>query len=601
MFDFTRLMIENRLKGDMPRIGIRPALEGRMGGVRESLEDQTMHMALEVKKLIEHNLKHSNGLKVETVIADTCIGGVAEAMEAEEKFSKLNVQATITVSPCWCYGTEIMDSNPHRPKAIWGFNGTERPGAVYLSAAVAGYNQKGIPVFGIYGEDVQEKDEKTMTKDVREKILRFAKSAIALTELKGKSYLSIGGVSMGIAGSIISEDFFQKYLGMRNEYVDMSEVHRRIIGNIYDEDEYQKAKAWVKEHLVMGEDHNPRNIQHTPQKKQEALDNSIKMTLIVKDLMVGNKKLKVMGFNEESHGHNAIAAGFQGQRNWTDYLANGDFMEAILNSSFDWNGIRQPFIVATENDSLNGATMLIAHLLTGAAQVFADVRSYWSVAAVERLSGHKLTGTAQNGFIHMINSGPAALDGTGEQTKEQTPFIKPFWEVSWNDVQKCIAATKWRYADVQLFPGGGYSTDFMTKEGMPITACRLNIMDGLGPFMQIAEGVSVRLPQEVEQLIDERTNPTWPTTWFVPRLTGEGVFKDVYSVMNNWAANHAVLCAGHIGADLITLCAMLRIPVAMHNVCEGKVFRPKAWDAFGSKDLEGADYRACCTLGPLYR
>ncbi len=590
----------NRLKGAKPRIGIRPTLEGRAYGVRESLETQTMNMAQSVKRLLESSLMYSFGEPVECVISDTTISGVAEAMQAEEKFQKENVQVSITVSPCWCYGAEVIDTDAFRPKAIWGFNGTERPGAVFLAAAVAAHNQKGLPVFGIYGEDVQDKDDESIPDDVKAKLLRFAKAAVALVEMRDKSYLSIGSVSMGIAGSIVSDSFFQKYLGMRNEYVDMSEVLRRMNLGIYDQKEFNQAKKWAQENLRFGEDKNPPDIRHTEEKKEESLDNGIRLSLVIKDLMAGNPALKAQGYEEESHGHNALASGFQGQRNWTDFLVNGDFSEAMLNSSFDWNGIRQPYIVATENDSLNGASMMMANLMTGSAQVFADVRTYWSPAAVKRVTGYELEGDAKHGFIHMINSGPAALDGTGAQTKDGAPFIKPFWEVTGSDVENCIDQTEFRYADVSLFSGGGYSTDFMTKGKMPMTACRLNLMDGLGPYMQIAEGYSIDLPEQVADTIDSRTDPTWPTTWFVPRLTGTGAFKNVYTMMNKWGANHASLCAGHIGADLITLCAMLRIPVAMHNVDEAKMLRPRNWDAFGTLDAESVDYRACQILGPLY-
>lgn len=590
----------NRLRGGLPKVGIRPTVDGRRRGVRESLEERTMNMAVAAARLISENLKHPNGLPVECVIADTCIGGVAEAAMAAEKFSKEGVGVSLTVTPCWCYGSETMDMDPHTPKAIWGFNGTERPGAVYLAAVLAAHNQKGLPAFGIYGKDVQDASDTSIPDDVRSKILKFVKAGLAVAEMRGKSYLSMGSVSMGIAGSIVNEDFFQNYLGMRNEYIDMSEFTRRIDEEIYDKEEFTRALKWVKENCIEGPDDNPPEIQTSRERKDKDWETVVKMAIIARDLMIGNPRLAELGFGEEALGHNAIAAGFQGQRQWTDHFPNGDFMEAILSSSFDWNGIREPYIVATENDSLNGAAMLFGHLLTDTAQVFADVRTYWSPDAVLNTTGKKLTGTAENGLIHLINSGPAALDGTGEQTINGKPAMKPFWTITPEEAGKCLDATVWRPADVGYFRGGGYSSDFLTKDGMPVTMSRLNLVKGLGPVLQIAEGYTVELPQDMHDLLDKRTNPTWPTTWFAPILTGKGPFKDVYSVMANWGANHGAFSYGHIGSDLITLASMLRIPVCMHNVSEEKLLRPSTWNAFGTADLEGSDYRACGSFGPLY-
>jgi L-fucose isomerase len=589
-----------RLVGDLPKIGIRPTIDGRMNGVRESLEEQTMNLAKAAAEFLENNLRHPDGSKVECVIADSTIGGVAEASAAAEKFRREGVGVSLTVTPCWCYGTETIDMDPHIPKAVWGFNGTERPGAVYLAAALAGYNQKGLPAFGIYGRDVQDVGDTSIPDDVKEKLLRFAKAGLAVATMRGKSYLSVGSVSMGIAGSIVDADFFQSYLGMRNEYVDMTEIIRRINEGIYDKEEYEKALKWTKENCKEGKDYNPAERQRTRARKSEEWEFIVKMTLIVRDLMVGNPKLKAMGFGEEAMGHNAIAAGFQGQRQWTDHFPNGDFMEAILNSSFDWNGIRQAYIVATENDSLNAVAMLFGHLLTGAAQVFSDVRTFWSPEAVKRVTGHTLTGLAENGIIHLINSGSSALDGAGEQTINGQPAMKPWWEITEEEAQKCVDATSWGAAINEYFRGGGFSSKFKTKGGMPVTLSRVNIVKGLGPVLQIAEGYTVELPEEVHTVLDERTNPSWPTTWFVPKLTGKGAFKDVYSVMANWGANHGAFTYGHIGSDLITLASMLRIPVNMHNVEEDRIYRPSAWSMFGM-DKEGSDYRACNTYGPLYK
>lgn len=591
---------ENRFIGRLPKIGIRPVIDGRMRGVRESLEDQTMGMAKACARLLEESVRYLNGQPVECVIADTTIGGVAEAAKCADKFQREGVGVTITVTPCWCYGSETMDMDPHTIKAVWGFNGTERPGAVYLAAVLAAHNQKGLPAFGIYGRDVQDAGDQTIPDDVKEKLLRFARAALAVATMRGKSYLSMGTVSMGIAGSMVNPDFFEDYLGMRVEYIDLTEYIRRIDEGIYDKEEFEKALKWVKENCKEGPDNNPVELRKSRERLDEEWEFCVKMAMIAKDLMVGNPKLKELGFGEEANGHNAILAGFQGQRQWTDHFPNADFTEAILNSSFDWTGIRQPYLLATENDSLNGVTMLFGHLLTNTAQVFADVRTYWSPEAVKRVTGYTPEGYGANGFIHLINSGSAALDGTGEQTKDGQPVMKPWWEITPEEARKCLDATRWRPANVGYFRGGGFSSNFLSRGGMPVTLTRLNLVKGLGPVLQIAEGYTIELPDHVHDALNKRTDPTWPTTWFAPRLTGKGAFKDVYSVMANWGANHGAFSYGHIGADLITLASMLRIPVCMHNVESDKIFRPSAWTAFGTEDLEGADYRACKNFGPLY-
>jgi L-fucose/D-arabinose isomerase len=589
-----------RLVGEFPKIGIRPAIDGRRRGVRESLEEQTMAQARAVANLLTTNLRYPNGEPVQCVIADTCIGGVAEAAMAAEKFAREGVGVSLTVSPCWCYGSETMDMDPLTPKAVWGFNGTERPGAVYLAAVLAAHNQKGLPAFSIYGHDVQDSGDQVIPADVQEKLLRFARAGLAAAMLRGKSYLSLGGVSMGIAGSIVDQAFFESYLGMRVEVVDMSEFTRRMDEGIYDQAEYQRAYAWSKANCKEGADRNAPDKQRSRAQKDGDWETVVKMALIGRDLMAGNPRLAALGFEEEALGHNAIAGGFQGQRQWTDHSPNGDFMEAILNSSFDWNGLREPFVFATENDCLNGTTMLFGHLLTNTAQVFADVRTYWSPEAVKRVTGHTLTGEAAGGFIHLINSGAAALDATGQQTRGGQPVMKPFWEIEPEEVEACLKATTWYPANTGYFRGGGYSSQFMTRGGMPVTMSRLNIVKGLGPVLQVAEGAMVDLPAEVAHKLDDRTDPTWPTHWFVPRTTGSGPFRDVYSVMANWGANHGALSYGHIGADLIALASILRIPVTMANVSEEKIFRPSAWGMFGAQDPMGADYRACAAFGPLY-
>jgi len=589
-----------RLIGSLPRVGIRPAIDGRRQGVREALEGQTMAMAQTAARLISENLRHPCGSPVECVIADTCIGGVAEAARAAEKFAREGVGLTLTVSPCWCYGSETMDMDPLWPKAVWGFNGTERPGAVYLAAVLAAHAQKGLPAFAIYGRDVQDRDDSSIPPDVQEKILRFVRAGLAVAHLRSKSYLSLGNISMGIIGSSVNHDFFEHYLGMRVETVDMVEFVRRVERNIFDQQEYEQAMAWTRANCREGADPNPPEKRLSPAEKQRVWEWSVKMTLIARDLMVGNPRLAELGFEEESLGHNAIAGGFQGQRQWTDHLPNGDFMEAILNSSFDWSGIRQPYIFATENDSLNGVAMLFGHLLTCTAQVFADVRTYWSPAALKRVVGYEARDVAAGGLIHLINSGAAALDGSGREEIDGRPAIKPFWAITRQEVQSCLEATSWHSAVLEYFRGGGFSSHFVTRGGMPVTLSRVNLVQGLGPVLQLAEGWTFELPEQAHTVLDQRTNPTWPTTWFAPRLSGRGAFTDGYSVMSAWGANHGAFSYGHIGADLITLAAMLRIPVCMHNVPEEKLFRPSVWQAFGTADAEGADFRACANFGPLY-
>lgn len=583
-----------------PKIGIRPTIDGRRRGVRESLEAQTMGMAERVAAFLSSNLHYPDGSPVECIIADSTIGGVNEASKAHAKFIRENVGVSITVTPCWCYGSETMDMDAGIPHAVWGFNGTERPGAVYLAAVLSAYAQKGIPAFGIYGEDVQDSSSKEIPADVEIKLLRFTKAALAVALMKGRSYLSMGSVSMGIAGSIVNEAFFQNYLGMRNEYIDMSEFVRRFEEEIYDKEEFARALAWTKEHCLIGPDNNPAHLQVSGEVKKSQWETSVKMALIARDLMNGNPVLAKLGFEEEAQGHNAIAAGFQGQRQWTDHFPNGDFMETILNSSFDWNGKRAPYILSTENDSLNGVTMLFNYLLTNTAQIFADVRTFWSPAAVKRVTGYELEGRAANGLLHLINSGSAALDGTGEQSVDGQPAIKPFWDITDEEVDATLKKTQFRPANQGYFRGGGFSTDYLTRGGMPVTMARLNLVKGLGPVLQLAEGYTVDLPDEVHRTLDERTDPTWPTTWFAPILTGSGSFQSVYDVMNNWGANHGAISYGHIGADLITLASILRIPVSMHNVEESRIFRPRVWSLFGTDSLEAADYRACQSFGPMY-
>jgi L-fucose isomerase len=584
----------NRLVGSNPKIGIRPTIDGRLGGVRESLEKQVMGMAKRTAQFLTQNLRHADGTKVECVIADTCIGGIAEASLCAEKFAKEGVGVSITVTPCWCYGSETMDMDPLIPKAVWGFNGTERPGAVYLAALSAGHNQKGYPIFNIYGRDVQDGGDNTIPADVQKMLLQFAKAGLAVATMRGKSYCSMGGTSMGIAGSIVDVAFFEAFLGMRVMNVDMIEFVRRIERGIYDPKEFAKALKWVRQNCHEGRDVNDPKKQTSRELKDKEWEYCVKMAMIARDLMVGNPKLAELGFGEEALGHNSIAAGFQGQRQWTDHLPNGDFMEAILNTSFDWNGIRQPYIVATENDCLNGAAMLFSHLLTGSAQIFADVRTFWSADAVKRVTGHTLDGAAAGGLLHLINSGPAALDGTGQQEVDGVPAMKPWWQVTPADAGKCLDSTEWCPGVIEYFRGGGFSTRYRTRGGMPVTMTRLNIIKGLGPVLQIAEGETVDLPDAAHDALDRRTNETWPTTWFAPRCNGTGNFRDPYTVMNNWGANHGAFSYGHIGADLITLASMLRIPVYMHNVCETQIFRPSIWTAFAD------DTRACTTLGPVY-
>ena len=597
-------MAKNRYLGDYPVIGIRPTIDGRRGalGVRESLEEQTMNMAKSAAKLFEENLRYSNGEPVKVVIADTTIGRVAEAAACEAKFKKCGVDITLTVPPCWCYGAETMDMDKNTIKAVWGFNGTERPGAVYLASVLATHAQKGLPAFGIYGRNVCEADDSEIPEDVKEKLLRFGRAAVAAATMRGKSYLQIGSICMGIGGSIIDPAFIEDYLGMRVESVDEVEIIRRMSEEIYDKDEYEKALSWTKANCKEGFDKNPDFLQKSPEEKEKDWEFVVKMMCIIKDLMNGNDKLP-KGREEEMVGHNAIAAGFQGQRQWTDFYPNCDFPEALLNTTFDWNGAREPYVLATENDVLNGLGMLFMKLLTNRAQIFADVRTYWSPEALKKAANYELTGHAKDagGFIHLINSGAACLDACGLATDENgNAVMKEWFNVTEEDQKKILAATTWNYADCGYFRGGGFSSRYVTDAEMPVTMIRLNLVKGLGPMLQIAEGWTVKLPEEVNDILWKRTDYTWPCTWFTPRVTDAAPFKSAYDVMNNWGANHGAISYGHIGADIITLASILRIPVAMHNVPEEKIFRPASWNAFGM-DKEGADYRACANYGPMYR
>ena len=597
-------MAKSRLIGDYPVIGIRPTIDGRRGPlkVRESLEEQTMNMAKSAAELFRQNIRYSNGEPVKVIIADTTIGRVAEAAACADKFRKAGVDITLTVTPCWCYGSETMDMDKDTIKGVWGFNGTERPGAVYLAAVLAAHAQKGLPAFGIYGKDVQEADATEIPEDVKEKLLRFGRAAVAAATMRGKSWLQIGSICMGIAGSIVDSSFMEEYLGMRVESVDEVEIIRRMTEGIYDEAEFEKAMSWTKSHCREGWDKNPEIVKRSDEQKERDWEFVVKMMCIIKDLMNGNPNLP-KGREEEMVGHNAIAAGFQGQRQWTDFYPNGDYAEALLNSSFDWNGAREPYVLATENDTLNGIGMLFMKLLTGRAQIFADVRTYWSPEAVKRTTGYELEGIAKEagGFLHLINSGAACLDACGEVKDENgNGVMKPFWEMTEEDQKACLDATEWCCADSGYFRGGGFSSRYLTRAEMPATMIRLNIVKGLGPVLQICEGYTVNLPDEVSDKLWKRTDYTWPCTWFTPRTTGQGAFKTAYDVMNNWGANHGAISYGHIGADLITLASILRIPVCMHNVPEEDIFRPAAWNAFGM-DKEGADYRACTVYGPVYK
>ena len=594
----------NRYAIELPKIGIRPCIDGRRNGVREGLEEQTMNMAKAAAKLIADNIRYPNGEPVEVVIADTTIGGVREAAACQAKFEKSGVTVTLSVSPCWCYSTEVMDFDPLTVKAVWGFNGTERPGAVFLAAVLAAHTQKGLPAFGIYGHDVKDAADTEIPEDVARKILLFAQSGIAAKAMRQNSYLQVGSMCMGIAGSILDQQTLYEYFGLRSESVDETEILRRIDKGIYDHEEFARALKWTRENCREGLDKNPSNIQFSRTEKDAQWEFVVKSMLIVRDLMIGNPRLAEMGFVEEADGHNAIVAGIQGQRQWTDYKPNFDFLEAMLNSQFDWNGLREAFVIGTENDTLNAMTMLFEHLLTNRPGIFADVRTYWSPEAVKRVTGKELKGYAKNGIIHLINSGAASLDGTGATTDKQgNPVIKPFYEMTDADAAACLKETDWCAADQFYFRGGGYSSHFIhgSRGAMPVTMARLNIVKGLGPVLQLAEGYTCELEPDVHKTLDERTDKTWPTTWFAPNLTGEGAFTDVYNVMANWGANHGAFCFGHIGDRLITMASMLRIPVSMHNVESDRVFRPSAWSAFGTSDPEGADYRACTAYGPMYK
>lgn len=585
-----------------PVIGIRPIVDSRRLGIRDALEGKVRQMAESAKRLIQDNVFYADGTPARVVIYSGSIAGGEEAARCEEEFAAQHVTATLSVTPSWCYPLETIDMNPMTTKAIWGFNGTQRPGAVYLAAAMAAHNQMHRPCFSIYGRDVQDMEEEEIPRDVQEKILRFAKCALAVGQMQNKAYVGFGAVSMGIMGSFLDPAFYMHYLGMRPEWVDMTEILRRMEQGIYDKEEFEEAIQWVRANCKEGYDPNSKERAHSREDKDREWEVVVKMTMIVRDVMLGNDRLAEIGFQEEALGRNGLFGGFQGQRMWTDYQPNADFTEALLNSSFDWNGKRQPVVFATENDNLNGLSMLFGNLLTGKASGFSDVRCYWSPDAVKRVTGWQPEGKAAGGFIHLINSGSTCLDATGKSVdSDGKGVMKAWWEMEEADIQACLDATDWCPAELCQFRGGGYSSHFRTESEMPLTMVRVNLVDGVGPVMQIAEGWSVVLPEDVHNKIDMRTDRTWPTTWFVPRTTGHKAFRDVYSVMANWGANHGAFVHGHVGADLITLASMLRIPVTMHNVEEEKIFRPHVWSCFGTESLEAADLAACKAFGPLYR
>ncbi len=580
-----------------PKIGIRPTIDGRENGVRESLEVQTMTMANTLKSHIENNYCYPDGTPVQVVVAESTIGRYKEATDCEELFEKNNVCASITVTPCWCYGMEVIDLHPTRIKAVWGFNGTERPGAVFLNAVLSAHNQLGLPAFGIYGSEVMDNDRTDIPDDVIPKIDKFIKGALAVGQLKNKSYLQIGGVSMGIAGSLVDFSLFQKYFNMNVVQVDMIEIMRRIDEGIFNPNEFETARAWVSENCTEIPDINKEHLKLTDLEIEEGLDFVTKMTLIIKDMMHGNEWLRNNGYNEEGLGNNSIAGGFQGQRQWTDYLPNGDFSETILNSSFDWNGPKSPTILSTENDALNGITMLFGHLLTNTAQVFCDVRTYWSPEAIKNLGNFTIDENLEDGMLHLINSGSAALDGTGKMRDENgNPVIKPFYDVTDEDMKNCLQATKWPVANREYFRGGGFSTNYLSEGEIPFTMTRVNLVNG-EPSIQIIEGKSIEISNDLYNAINDRTDPTWPSTFFIPN---ENTPLSTYEVMNNWGANHCVLTYGHVGDLFITLASMLRIPVSLHNIEEDRIYRPTMWTHYGTLDKTGSDFRTCEKLGPLY-
>jgi L-fucose/D-arabinose isomerase len=589
----------NRLAGAMPRIGIRPIVDG-CRGVRESQEVTALAMARRTARLLSEKLRHPNGLPIECIVPDRCIGGAADAARVADLFDREGVGVSLTVTDGWAYATETIDMDPLRPKAVWGFNGAERNGAVYLAAALGAHNQKGVPAFGIYGRDLLDPGDNAPPPECEAALLQFARAALAVATMRGKSYLAIGGISMGIIGSALDAGFLERYLGLRVETVDMSEYHRRIAAGIFDREEFARARSWVQARCPEGTDPNPPEVRSTPARKAQEWDTVVQMALITRDLMVGNPRLAELGYADEALGHNAIAAAFQGQRQWTDGQPSGDFLETILNTSFDWTGRREPYIVGTEGDALNAASMLMGHLLTGAAVICADVRSYWSPTAIRQATGWEPTGPTQHGVIHLVNSGSTAVDAAGRQTRAGRPAMKPYWEITPDEAEECLRATTWHPTAKAHFPGGGFSTHFVSPAGMPLTLCRLHLVAGLGPTLMVAEGWTVDLPPDVHRILDERTNPTWPTTWFVPNLTGDGPFRDAYTLMRDWTSNHGAAAYGHIGGDLLTLASMLRIPVSLHNISEERIFRPSSWTAFGAHDPQGADYRACAAYGPLY-
>lgn len=575
------------------KIGIRMLVDNRPA-LRAQQQQALFKLAEQVRLLLEGQVRYGDGVPAQCVIAPQPVGCVRDAAAVSELFRAERVGAVINIARAWAYPAEVMEYDTQLPQAVWGFSGSNYPGTVFMGAAVATAAQRGCPLFKIYGRDIQAGQDLRVPEDVADKLVRFAQCALALATLRGKTYLAVGSMCMGIGASAVDHAFFQCYLGMRTQMVDTAEILRRMEQKIYDPQEYARARRWAKENCREMQDPNPCALQQPAPQKQVAWDDSVKLALILRDLMQGNPALARQGHPEEAQGCLALAASFQGQRHWTDWQVSSDFAEAVLNSSFDWDGPRRPVTVATENDALQAAAMLMGTLLTGTAQIFCDMRAYWSPQAVQAHFG-TVPPTAEKGFLYLTNSGPAPLDGT-----LAAGATKPFWAMTAEDMEGCIQHTQWGADKRAVFAGGGFSTSYQAAGGVPMTMVGLSLVKGLGPVLQIIEGETIALQPDLADALTQCTDPTWMRLFFVPRLTQAGVCSSVYNIVESWASNHCTLCGGHRAKAFTTLASMLRIPVCLHNLPPRQLFRPAVWGLYGEPGSTEADFRACQNYGPLY-
>ncbi len=594
------------LVGHVPTLAITPVADGRVSAYEDNTE-RTWMMVDKVRQLIENNVALPDGTPVRVVVPPEIVYGARTGALAQAHYTREGVSANIWVSRSWAYSDELMSAcqgigSSEWQQAAYGLNQTDRPGAVWLKAFTAAMDEKKRPIFCVYSPDLEDENQ-ALSPFVAERLLRFARCAMALAEMRGKNYLGIGGVSMGIIGSDVRRNLMLDYLGMGTAAYDMVGIRGRIDKGFYDHEELERAVTFFKRHLKIQMGSGKR-----PLPKDALLRETLRMTMIVRDLMVGNERLadssvaKAHGFTanvEHAQGYNAIAAGTQGQRQWTDLYPNFDVAESVLCSSFDWNGYRGPMFVATENDSKNAIGMLVAGLITGLPQLFADIRTNWTPASIRKVTGKNVDRLCPNGIIDKRNSGAGALDyaidlykvaGVSKKkpVQELTAVIRNDRVIQKKIMDAALRATIYMGAELTYFPGDGLSSHFRTPGNLPMTAYRYNTI-GDRLTCSVVEGDTVELPATVADHISNATNRTWPESYWAPRNMSS------FEYMSRIGPNHDANSFGYIGADLITLNAMLRIPVDMHNIDKRDIFRPTLWDRCGADD-----FRACTLLGPLY-